>query len=292
MPEIKWRQVKTIPMAVVTWLRHSLLLESNNHRIAYGVAIVGHFIISLVLLFGMFQRTEPTEVAAMPVEIVMEEPAAPPPPPTSVPNEPNRLPSIPAVADADKHAKASRATRDVNGVDQPSRPGDDGGDPGTNAAGAPLPQVGGDLATGTSSLPSWAVAPAGLEQRQATAHEPGEDELTAIKEPKLECGAKARWPSPRTTIRQQAMVIGIASAAQVVAMTRSSQVMMDRRINPNYAANIEVFADTWEGKTAVVLPYELTVNVGDVIEFERGHVDPSDPCQYIPNLAVGKRKAS
>jgi len=46
--------------------------------------------------------------------------------------------------------------------------------------------------------------------------------------------------------------------------------------------------DTWEGKTAVVLPAGLTVNVGDVIEFDQGHVDPSNPCQYIPNLAVSK----
>jgi hypothetical protein len=26
-----------------------------------------------------------------------------------------------------------------------------------------------------------------------------------------------------------------------------------------------------------------------VIEFDQGYVDPSDPCQYIPNLAVSKR---
>src|SRR6185437_7572311 len=73
-------------------------------------------------------------------------------------------------------------------------------------------------------------------------------------------------------------------------MTRSSQVMVDRRINPNFATNTEVFADTWEGKTAVVLPAGLTVNVGDVIEFDQGRVDPSDPCQYIPNLAVSKHQ--
>jgi len=84
------------------------------------------------------------------------------------------------------------------------------------------------------------------------------------------------------------VVIGIATAAQALAMTRSSQVMIDRRINPNYATNTEVFADTWEGKAAVVLPAGLTVNVGDVIEFDQGRVDPSDPCQYIPNLAVSK----
>ena len=274
---------------MVEWLQHFLLQESNNRRMAYGLAIAGHVIIALLLLLGFFERpTEPASVAAMPVEIVMEEPAAASPPPVSAPNEQNGLPSIPAVADADKRAKAPAATLDVNGVDLSKQPGHDGGDPGSTA-GLPMPRAAGDLASGAASLPSWAVEPIGLAQRQATAHESGEDELTAIKEPKLECGAKARGPSLRPGIRQQAVVIGIATAAQALAMTRSTQVLTDRRINPNYATNTEVFADTWEGKTAVVLPAGLTVNVGDVIEFDQGHVDPANRCQYIPNLAVSKR---
>jgi hypothetical protein len=48
-------------------------------------------------------------------------------------------------------------------------------------------------------------------------------------------------------------------------------------------------AETWDGKTGVVLATTLIVNVGDVIEFHEGHIDPSDPCQYIPNLAVRRR---
>ena len=255
---------------------------------AYGLAIAGHLIIALILLLGFFERTEPAPVAAMPVEIVMEEPAAASPPPVSTPNERSRLPSVPTVADADKHAKAQLATVDVNGVNPPKQPGHDGGDPSSGPNETPMPRAAGDLASGAASLPSWAVEPIGLAQRQATAHESGEDELTAIKEPKLECGAKARGASLRRGIRQQAVVIGIATAAQALAMTRSSQVMIDRRINPNYATNTEVFADTWEGKAAVVLPAGLSVNVGDVIEFDEGHVDPSNPCQYIPNLAVSK----
>jgi hypothetical protein len=269
------------------WLQHFLLQESNNRRMAYGLAIAGHVIIALFLLLGFFERTGPASVAAMPVEIVMEVPAAASTPPVSAPNEQNGLPSIPAVADADKRAKAPLATLDVNGVDLSKQPGHDGGDP-SSAARLPMPSAAGDLTSGAASLPSWAVEPIGLAQRQATARESGEDELTAIKEPKLECGAKARGPSPRAGIRKQAVVTGIATAAQAVAMTRSSQVMIDRRISPNYATYTEVFADTWEGKTAVVLPAGLTVNVGDVIEFDQGRVDPSDPCQYIPNLAVSK----
>jgi hypothetical protein len=276
-------------VAVVEWLQHFLLQESNNRRIAYGLAIAGHFIVVLILLLGFFERTEPAPVAATPVEIVMEEPAAASPPPVSAPHEQNGVPSIPAVADADKRAKAPLATLDVNGVDRSKQPGHDGGDPSSNPAGPPMPRAAGDLASGAASLPSWAVEPIGLAQRQATARESGEDELMAIKEPKLECGAKARAPLPRERIRKEAVVIGIATAAQGLAITRSSQVLIDRRINPNYATNTDVFAETWEGKTAVVLPAGRTVNVGDVIEFDEGRVDPADPCQFIPNLAVSKR---
>ena len=276
-------------MTVVEWLQHFLRQESNNRRIAYGLAIAGHVIIALVLLLGFFERTEPASIVETPVEIVMEEPAAASPPPVSAPNQQNDLLSMPAVADADKRAKAPLATQDVNGVDLSKQPGHDGGDPSSNPAKLPMPSAAGELASGAASLPSWAVEPAGLAQQQATVRESGEDELTAIKEPKVECGAKARLSPPRARIRKQAMVIGIATAAQALAMTRSSQVVADRRINPNYATNTEVFADTWVGKAIVVLPAGLTVNAGDVIEFDQGYVDPSDPCQYIPNLAVSKR---
>jgi hypothetical protein len=275
-------------VAVVEWLWHFLLQESNNRRMAYGLAIAGHLIIALILLLGFFERTEPAPVAAMPVEIVMEEPAAASPPPVSTPNERSRLPSVPTVADADKHAKAQLATVDVNGVNRPKQPGHDGGDPSSGPNETPMPRAAGDLASGVS-LPSWAVEPIGLAQRQATARESGQDELTAIAEPELKCGAKARRPSPRAGNRGQAEVTGIATPAQALALVRSTQVMMDRHINPNYLANMEVFTETWEGRTVVVLPAGVTVNVGDMIYFDFGHVDPSNPCQYIPNLAVSER---
>ena len=270
------------------WLQHLLQQESNNRRMGYALAVAGHGVIALILLLGFFGRAEPELAAAIPVEIAMEEPAAAPPPPVSAPNEQKVLPSTPAVADADKRAKASRAERDVNGVDQPKQPGHDGGDPSPDPAGLATPSAAGDLASGAASLPSWTIEPVGPAQQQAMAREPGEDELTAIKEPKLECGAKAKWPSPRTGTRKQAVVMGIATAAQAQAMTRSSQALADRRVNPNYATGMAAFVETWEGKTGVVLAAGNTVNVGDVIEFDEGHIDPSDPCQYIPNFAVSR----
>ncbi|MGC1530215.1 MAG: hypothetical protein WA832_05980 [Bradyrhizobium sp.] len=293
--EVEQCPIEAVPIdaiAIVKWLQQFLPQESNNSRMAYGLAIAGHAIIALLLLLGFFERIEPTEIAAIPVEIVMEKPAAAASSPSdSASNEQNRLSGIPAVADVDKRAKAPLATLDVNGIDLPKQPGHDGGDPSSDPAGAPVPPADGDLASGAASLPSWAIEPTGLAQRQTTAREPGEDELTAVKEQKLECGRKAKRPSPAVAIRNQARVLGFVTEGQALAMTRSSQLVADRHINPHYLRSQEVFAETLDGtgKFAVAVPSGLSVNVGDVIEFDQGHIDPADPCRYIPNLAVSNR---
>jgi hypothetical protein len=276
--------VRIDAVAVAKWLQQFLQQESDAMRAALGLAIAGHVIIALFLLLGFFERTEAASVDTMPVEIVMEQPDAPASQPPASPsaaspsNEQDSSPSIPAIADNAKKAKAPLATLDVNGVDLPKEPGHDGGD---------LSQ---DLAES-----SWAVAmhvaPVGPALPQSTAREPGEDEMTAIKEEKIECGAKARWQSPAAGSRKQARVIGIANDAQALALIRSSQYMTDRHINPRYLRAPQVFAETLDGarKSSVVLPPGITVNVGDVIEVDSGHVDPSDHCQYIPNVAVRGR---
>jgi hypothetical protein len=41
-------------------------------------------------------------------------------------------------------------------------------------------------------------------------------------------------------------------------------------------------------KFIVLLPSGLVVNVGDVIQYDQHRIDPSDACQFIPNLAVRK----
>lgn len=266
-------------------LKEFLMKESNAERVAFGLAICAHVVITLLLLLGFFERTEATAVVTIPVEISMEEPSgqagqdAPPSQPQApAPSDQNSSPAIPAIADTEKHAKAPLATLDVSGVDLPKEPGHDGGD---------LSQ---DLAES-----SWAVAmhvaPIGPAAPQSTAREPGEDDITAIKEEKVTCGAKARWQSPASGSRQKARVIGIANEAQALALIRQSQYMTDRRINPRYLTTQQAFAETLDGgrKSSVMLPAGVTVNVGDVIEVDSGHVDPSDGCQYIPNVAVSRR---
>jgi hypothetical protein len=293
-------------VAEVEWLRNFVGNEFSAARIGLGLAITAHVIITALLILGAFKRTDAAPVDSIPVEIVMEKPDAPvpqgpqaspdpqpsPSPTTPASNEQNPWPSIPAVADVDKHAKAPLARLDVNGIDLPKQPGQDGGDPKRDMAGIPLPSADGELASGADAASSFAmhVAPVGPAPPQTTAREPGEDDITAIKEQKTQCGAKARWQSPVAGSRQPARVIGIATEAQALALIRSSQVVTDRRINPKYVGSPQVFAERLDGagKSSVVLPPGLTVNVGDVIETASGHVDPSDHCQYIPNLAIGK----
>ena len=82
----------------------------------------------------------------------------------------------------------------------------------------------------------------------------------------------------------------MVTEAQALAMIRSSQVVTDRHINSNYIGRQQVFVESLHGsqRTSALLPPGLLVNVGDVIEIDSGHVDPSNSCQYIPNIAVSK----
>jgi hypothetical protein len=274
--------------------------QSDDAGLGYGLSIAGHVIIALLLMFGVFERIELFPVVAIPIEIVMEKPpqtarqdAAASSSAVSAPGEQNRPSGIPAVADDDKRAKAPLAALNRNGIDQPKPPGYDGQDSSTDQAGIPLPPAPeGELASGGVSAPSRAlvIAPIGPALPQTTAREPGEDELTALREQKVECGVLAKRPTPATMTREQARVKGFATKAQALAMIRSNQQVLDRHINPNYIGYQRAFVESLDGvrKFIVLLPAGFSVNVGDVIQYDRSHLDPSDSCQYIPNFAVSK----
>jgi hypothetical protein len=274
--------------------------QSDDAGLGYGLSIAGHVIIALLLMFGVFERIELFPVVAIPIEIVMEKPpqtarqdAAASSSAVSAPGEQNRPSGIPAVADDDKRAKAPLAALNRNGIDQPKPPGYDGQDSSTDQAGIPLPPAPeGELASGGVSAPSRAlvIAPIGPALPQTTAREPGEDELTALREQKVECGVLAKRPTPATMTREQARVKGFATKAQALAMIRSNQQVLDRHINPNYIGYQRAFVESLDGvrKFIVLLPAGFSVNVGDVIQYDRHHLDPSDACQFIPNFAVSK----
>ncbi|MGA7809401.1 hypothetical protein, partial [Bradyrhizobium sp.] len=174
----------------------------------------------------------------------------------------------------------------------PKQPGSDGRDQSADQGAIAVPPApDGELASGVSA-PSRVVVigPVGPAPPQTTAREPGEDELTALKEQKIECGAKARHPTPAIVTQAQARVKGFATKAQALSMMRSTQAQLDLHINPNYIANQRLFVESLDGarRFIVLLPAGLAVNVGDLIAYDQSHIDPSDSCQFIPNLAVSK----
>jgi hypothetical protein len=284
-------------------LQQFSLRESDDSPMGYGLSIAGHVIFVLLLMFGLLERIELIQVTTIPVEIVMVKPAeaadqnAPASTPAaaavSAQSEQNHSSGIPAVADVDKRAKAPLAELSVNGIDRPKQPGYDGRDQSADQAGIPVPPVpDAELASGGVSDPSRVVliGPIGPAPPQTTVRDPGEDELTAVKEQKVECGVMAKRPTPAMVTQGQGKVKGFATKAQALAMMRSNQALLDRHVNPNYIENQRVFVESLDGvgKFIVLLPSGLAVNVGDVIEYDRHHIDPSDSCQFIPSLAVRK----
>ena len=277
-----------------------LLQEPDYSGIGYGFSIAGHVVIALLLLYGVFERIELVSVAAIPVEVVVERPveAARQVAPASSPavstlTEQKRPSATTDFADVEKRAKAPLAAVNVNGVDRPKQPGKDGADPSSNPssnpAGSNVPKGEGELAPGNAPSASQAiVGPLGPAPPQTTAREPGDDELTALAEQKVECGIMAKRQLRTAPVRDRGRVIVVATEALRLASIRNTQATADRRINPNYLRSQTVFAELLEGRGAVMLPSGFTVNAGDEIEFDRGYIDPSNACQYIPALAVRK----
>lgn len=269
----------------------SFLRGFRRSGMGIGFSIAGHAIIALLLLLEVFARIEPLPATQTPVEVVIEKPPQAQPQKDSS-NAQNGLDDrLPAIADDDKRAKAPLAAQDVNGVNRPKRPGRDGSDPSSDSVGLPLPKGDSGPAAGSTPTPSRVViaAPIGPALPQTTAREPGEDEFNALKEQKVMCGIMAWSPMRAVPVRVQARVTGFETDAQGVAATRSTQAYRDRRMNPKYLRNQFVSVETTEGdRKGVALPPGLVVNVGDMIEFDRGYIDPSDSCQFIPNLAVRK----
>jgi hypothetical protein len=288
-------------MERVDWLRLFSLEGAGGCRIGYGLSIAGHVIVALLLVFGVFERIESVAGIEIPLEIVMERPpeaahqvASAAKPAVSAPDRVSHPSGIPPVDDIDKHAKAPLAALNVNGIDRPMQPGLDGRDPSLNSAGVTVPINPDGAAVAAGGAPDLSrvmiAAPIGPAPPQMRTHEPGDDELTAIKEQKIECGTQAKRPIPAIATRGQARVRGFATKSQAFQMMRSNQALLDRHINSSYIDNRRLFAESLDAsrKFLVLLPAGMTVNVGDVIEFDSHHIDPLDSCQFIPSLAVRK----
>lgn len=205
------------------------------------------------------------------------------------------------VLDDEQHAAAPVAAPAVNGVDK-GTPGAKGGmvkaanDPGVSDP--PKSQTGeavkpGSTAKGGDRL---LVGPVGWALAQQTAPDSrGHDEVNGVKEQEFGCGKKASSSLNTSVIEASATVDFLMSdRGQIAQLIRDLSRRNDHDINKNYQtlqrANITVIGDVSligeRTRWAAVAP-GLQVKEGDIVKVRISHVDPDDPCQWIPTTIVG-----
>jgi hypothetical protein len=115
-----------------------------------------------------------------------------------------------------------------------------------------------------------------------------EDSETTAKRRPIQCGADAKVATASSKMPRQGHVLGQLTRDEANRVIQITQANRDMHISPDYVDNVRVFVHidgTREGAWSVVLlPRGLTVQNGSRVEFAPGHLDPSRPCHYIPNL--------
>jgi len=85
-------------------------------------------------------------------------------------------------------------------------------------------------------------------------------------------------------------VVGFLSSDQAVRLLQDTQFSSHIAINPDFLANARSLVHMDGGldgtRKVYVVPSGMNVRIGDRVEVVGGHVDPSLPCHYIPNLIV------
>jgi hypothetical protein len=85
-------------------------------------------------------------------------------------------------------------------------------------------------------------------------------------------------------------IVGFLSPDQALKLLQNTQFSSRMAINPDFLTNLRSLVHlegSLDGTQAVYLvPQGMNVRIGDNVEVVGGHVDPSLPCHYIPNLIV------
>jgi hypothetical protein len=88
-------------------------------------------------------------------------------------------------------------------------------------------------------------------------------------------------------------VVGFLTQEQTLKLLQNTQFSARLAINPDFLTNVRSLVHlegALDGTRSVYLvPQGVNVRVGDHVEVAGGHIDPSLPCHYIPNLIVRVR---
>jgi hypothetical protein len=96
---------------------------------------------------------------------------------------------------------------------------------------------------------------------------------------------------PGTPQRRTGRVTGLVSEEQALAAVKRVEAQSRAQISPAYQSLRHVSVEDGSFKTMVAVPNELTVQVGDLVEFNSRYRDPGLACHFIPwiiNRLVGR----
>jgi hypothetical protein len=128
-------------------------------------------------------------------------------------------------------------------------------------------------------LEGAAWAPEGVKQ---------DDKETSAKRHPIECGANVKTAMPIEAVLRRGQVWRELTEADKSRLKDISEARRDLFISPGYIDHsaVAVVVEGSRFRAAVSLPAGLTARSGDRIEFLTGHLDPAQPCHFIPNLAT------
>jgi hypothetical protein len=87
----------------------------------------------------------------------------------------------------------------------------------------------------------------------------------------------------------EGVVVELLSQASAMALLVRTQAQVGAPIDGAYIGNVRAILRRPDGRNATVLiPYDMTVAVGDRIAFQGSYRSPGLPCSYVPNLATRK----
>ena len=85
------------------------------------------------------------------------------------------------------------------------------------------------------------------------------------------------------------VVTKLLTQAEAMALLSSTEAKVGAPIDGAYINNVRAIVRGDDGRVKTVLvPYDMTVDVGDRISFQSSYISSPQVCSYVPTLATGK----